>query len=58
MSVIFSIQNIISKQAIEIAQDIIRQYPTFTDPYDLLGTIFEEQGLLKEAAEQQFLAAY
>jgi len=24
----------------------------------LLGTIFEEQGLLKEAAEQQFLAAY
>ncbi|KAL4434853.1 hypothetical protein ABPG74_021192 [Tetrahymena malaccensis] len=45
-------------EAIEIAKEIIRQYPSFTDSYDLLGNIFEEQGMMKEAAEYQFLAAY
>ncbi|EGR27595.1 hypothetical protein IMG5_193950 [Ichthyophthirius multifiliis] len=45
-------------EAIQIAKDIIRQYPSFSDPYELLGNIFEDYKMIKEAAEYQFLAAY
>lgn len=46
------------EEAEELAKKIIKQYPDFTEPYKLLGTIYEEMKMEKQAAEYYFIASY
>jgi hypothetical protein len=41
-----------------LAKDIIKKFPIYTDPYNLLGNMYQEKKRKKEAAEYFFLAAY
>lgn len=46
------------EQAENLAKEIIKKFPIYTDPYNLLGNMYQEKRRKKEAAEYFFLAAY